>query len=85
MMTRRDAIKTTAIVAAAAAAAPSVMAQTAAAPFEPFKLPALPYAVDTLEPHIDAKTMEFVAGAEVPSAIPLGFHGSFVRRGQHTS
>jgi len=58
MMTRRDAIKTTAIVTAAAAVAPSVMAQTAAAPFEPFKLPALPYAVDALEPHIDAKTME---------------------------
>jgi carotenoid cleavage dioxygenase-like enzyme len=30
---------------------------------------------------IDAKTMEFVASAEVASAIPLGFHGSFVRRG----
>ena len=34
---------------------------------------------------IDAKTMAFVASAEVPSAIPLGFHGSFVRRGQHAS
>jgi carotenoid cleavage dioxygenase-like enzyme len=29
---------------------------------------------------IDAKTMESVASAQVPSAIPLGFHGSFVRR-----
>jgi beta,beta-carotene 9',10'-dioxygenase len=28
---------------------------------------------------IDARTMELVASAEVPSAIPLGFHGSFVR------
>ena len=28
---------------------------------------------------IDAKTMAFVASAEVPSSIPLGFHGSFVR------
>lgn len=29
---------------------------------------------------IDAKTMTLVASAEVPSSIPLGFHGSFVRR-----
>jgi beta,beta-carotene 9',10'-dioxygenase len=28
---------------------------------------------------IDARTMELLASAEVPSAIPLGFHGSFVR------
>lgn len=28
---------------------------------------------------IDAQTMELVASAEVPSAIPLGFHGSFLR------
>jgi beta,beta-carotene 9',10'-dioxygenase len=28
---------------------------------------------------IDARTMELLACAEVPSAIPLGFHGSFVR------
>ena len=28
---------------------------------------------------IDARTMERVASAEVPSAIPLGFHGSFLR------
>lgn len=28
---------------------------------------------------IDAKTMALVASAEVPVAIPLGFHGSFVR------
>ena len=28
---------------------------------------------------IDAKTMRLVASAEVPGAIPLGFHGSFVR------
>ena len=30
---------------------------------------------------IDAKTMALVARAEVPSSIPLGFHGSFVRKG----
>ncbi|MET0595626.1 MAG: carotenoid oxygenase family protein, partial [Polyangiaceae bacterium] len=28
---------------------------------------------------IDAKTMALVASAEVPNAIPLGFHGSFLR------
>src|SRR5262249_16601111 len=28
---------------------------------------------------IDARTMELLASAEVPRAIPLGFHGSFVR------
>jgi beta,beta-carotene 9',10'-dioxygenase len=28
---------------------------------------------------IDARTMELLARAEVPSAIPLGFHGSFMR------
>jgi beta,beta-carotene 9',10'-dioxygenase len=31
---------------------------------------------------IDARTMVLLASAEVPSAIPLGFHGSFVRGGQ---
>ena len=30
---------------------------------------------------IDAKTMALVASAEVPSSIPLGFHGSFMRKG----
>jgi beta,beta-carotene 9',10'-dioxygenase len=29
---------------------------------------------------IDAKTMSLLANAEVPSSIPLGFHGSFLRR-----
>jgi Fe-Mn family superoxide dismutase len=61
MMTRRDALKTTVIAAAACATAGSVttaLAQTAAAPAGPFSLPALPYAADALEPHIDARTME---------------------------
>jgi carotenoid cleavage dioxygenase-like enzyme len=31
---------------------------------------------------IDAKTMALVASAEVPSSIPLGFHGSFQREGR---
>ena len=29
---------------------------------------------------IDAKTMQLLASAEVPNAIPLGFHGSFIRQ-----
>jgi carotenoid cleavage dioxygenase-like enzyme len=33
---------------------------------------------------IDAKTMTALASAEVPSAIPLGFHGSFVRAASAT-
>ena len=61
MITRREAIKTTAILAATAAAAPRALAQmaptTAVVPV-PFSLPALPYPVDALEPHIDARTME---------------------------
>ena len=58
-MTRRQAIKTTALATIAAAASPGAIAQTsspAAAP--PFTLPPLPYALDALEPHIDARTME---------------------------
>jgi superoxide dismutase, Fe-Mn family len=59
MMTRRQAIKTTALVATASALAPAVLAQPIpAAPNGPFKLPPLPYAFDALEPHIDARTME---------------------------
>jgi Fe-Mn family superoxide dismutase len=61
MLTRREAIKTTALAAAATAVAPSLIAQTnapAPAAAAPFTLPPLPYAVDALEPHIDARTME---------------------------
>jgi Fe-Mn family superoxide dismutase len=61
MMTRRDAVKKTALSAAliAVASVPdSVKAQPAGAPAGPFKLPPLPYAFDALEPHLDAKTME---------------------------
>ncbi|MBE0542893.1 MAG: superoxide dismutase [Verrucomicrobia bacterium] len=60
MMTRRQALKTTALVATAAAVAPTVLAQTAAG--APFTLPPLPYASDALEPHIDAQTMEIHHG-----------------------
>jgi superoxide dismutase, Fe-Mn family len=60
MMTRRQAIKTTALVTAAVAAVPGAIAQPApaAAQAGPFTLPPLPYAFDALEPYIDAQTME---------------------------
>ena len=64
MMTRRQAIKTTALASVALATLPSALAQTnpaapvAAAPSGPFTLPPLPYAYDALEPYIDARTME---------------------------
>jgi Fe-Mn family superoxide dismutase len=65
MMTRRQAIKNTALATAACAAvlpianaqqpAPAVAATPAGGPFT---LPPLPYSFDALEPHIDARTME---------------------------
>jgi len=64
MMTRRHAIKTTALASVALATLPNALAQTnstapvAAAPSGPFTLPPLPYAYDALEPYIDARTME---------------------------
>jgi Fe-Mn family superoxide dismutase len=65
MMTRRQAIKTTALASAAFATLPGAIAQpnpaapaAAAAPSGPFTLPPLPYAYDALEPHIDAQTMQ---------------------------
>ena len=63
-MTRRQAIKTTALASAALATLPGAIAQTnptapvAATPSGPFTLPPLPYAYDTLEPHVDALTMQ---------------------------
>ena len=66
MMTRRQAIKTTALASAALATLPGAIAQpnpaapaaAAATPSGPFTLPPLPYAYDALEPHIDAQTMQ---------------------------
>jgi len=63
MMTRRQAIKTTALASAALATVPSLIGQTnspapAAAPGGLFTLPPLPYAYDALEPFIDAQTMQ---------------------------
>jgi Fe-Mn family superoxide dismutase len=60
MMNRRQALKTGALgFAAAAVSLPgsTLIAQNQNAD-GPFKLPPLPYPVDALEPHIDAKTME---------------------------
>lgn len=63
MMTRRQAIKTTALASAALATLPSAIAQTNAtasvltATGGPFTLPPLPYAYDALEPFIDVETM----------------------------
>lgn len=66
MMTRRQALKTTALVTVAAATASTIRiagAQTppaaaTPAPPGPFTLPPLPYAYDALEPHIDTQTMQ---------------------------
>lgn len=63
MMTRRHALKTTALAATATAIIPQAIAQTEEMTLLttkgfPYTLPPLPYAFDALEPHIDAKTME---------------------------
>lgn len=61
-MTRRQAIKTTALAAAAVSAAQISHGQPVTTSIKnqpgPYSLPSLPYAFDALEPHIDAKTME---------------------------
>ena len=69
MITRRQAIKTTAVITAACATAgvlPSLNAQPDTqpepAPSGPFRLPPLPYPFNALEPHIDARTMEIHHG-----------------------
>src|SRR5664279_4378494 len=61
MMTRRQALKTTALASAVCATATTLrtaMAQPALAVTGLFTLPPLPYAFDALEPHIDALTMQ---------------------------
>lgn len=67
MPTRRQALKTFTAVAlgstalgrlpALAQSAPAAAPAAAPAPAGPFVLPALPYAYEALEPHIDAETM----------------------------
>jgi superoxide dismutase, Fe-Mn family len=63
MMTRREALHRTSLAAAAltTVGALDISAQTQM-PTGPFQLPKLPYALDALEPHIDAKTMEIHHG-----------------------
>jgi Fe-Mn family superoxide dismutase len=60
MMTRRHAIKTTALVTARGRhrARRDRANSTRRQRRRPFTLPPLPYALDALEPHIDARTME---------------------------
>jgi len=69
MITRRQAIKTTALASAALATLPGAIAQQplptgrverliTTTDSGPFTLPPLPYAYDALEPHIDAQTMQ---------------------------
>jgi Fe-Mn family superoxide dismutase len=64
MMTRRHALKTTLMTTLACAAGSSLRtanaqpATPAVASAGPFTVPALPYAFDALEPHIDAQTMQ---------------------------
>lgn len=56
-MTRREALKVTALtVAVCSSASPLLGAATGAGPS--FTLPPLPYPADALEPHIDAATMQ---------------------------
>jgi Fe-Mn family superoxide dismutase len=65
-LSRRDALKTTALAGLAAATGalltPAAQAQVSAVtpplPVGPFTLPPLPYAPDALEPHLDARTMQ---------------------------
>jgi Fe-Mn family superoxide dismutase len=60
MMTRREALQRTGMVAAIATVRSmnTFGADAPASATGPFTLPKLPYAYDALEPHIDAKTME---------------------------
>jgi Fe-Mn family superoxide dismutase len=67
MMTRRQALKTTALASVAYAAASSLRTANAqpaqapaatTAPSGPYTVPPLPYPFDALEPHIDARTMQ---------------------------
>lgn len=64
MMTRRTALKNTALAAVACAATPTFLTHEAVAAESSggFSLPPLPYPADALEPHIDARTMEIHHG-----------------------
>jgi len=55
-MNRREMMKRSALVGAAATLAPSLFAQSSSAPLQ-LRLPELPFAMDALAPAIDAETM----------------------------
>ncbi len=60
-ITRREALKQTALIGTAATLAPSLLAQSGERAPQ-VKLPDLPYAADALEPAIDAETMRIHHG-----------------------
>src|SRR5688572_29145217 len=60
MMTRRDALQRTGLVCATVGALGVIEGNAQGA--TPYTLPKLPYALDALESHIDAKTMEIHHG-----------------------
>ena len=63
MISRRSALKLTAVAATTAAFAPArLLADPNISGVYPHKLPPLPYAKDALEPQFDAKTMEIHHG-----------------------
>lgn len=61
-LTRRDALKRTAILGAAAAAAPGMFTRAQSSGSVSVSLPDLPYAFDALEPAIDTRTMRIHHG-----------------------
>ncbi len=61
-LTRREALKRTAVLGAAATFTPGLLSRAQSAAGLQVKLPDLPYAVDALEPAIDARTMEIHHG-----------------------
>lgn len=61
-VTRRDMLKRTALLGAAAAITPRILANPAGSPAHHLSLPPLPYGFDALEPAIDARTMRIHHG-----------------------
>lgn len=71
-MTRRDALKHTALLGAAAAVAPGLLTRAETASLSgAFSLPDLPYATNALEPAIDTRTMQIHHGKH---------HAGYVRK-----
>ncbi|MGA0369370.1 MAG: superoxide dismutase [Kiritimatiellia bacterium] len=70
-ITRRDALKKTAILGAAATIAPGLLRAAASAATGEFKLMLLPYGFDALEPAIDTQTMQIHYGKH---------HAGYVRK-----